>query len=398
MTTTENNNVLWSKTFVYLLVLGLLTFSAFFMVNPIIADYSKQVGATQALAGIVAGLFSIIALAARPMGAIVVDRLNRKSILIITTAVMGLATLGYALSTSIAMIIFCRVIQGVAFAVSTTATSAMIATIVPRSRLSEGIGYYGMSNILAIAIGPNVGIWVTETWSYSLCFIVSGLIILVSAAIYITMPFVWARTVILAHDKRRLALDDFISFKVLPLALINGIFSFSNGITSTFLKQVGDERHIANIALYYTVMAISVVVMRPFIGKLTDRKGLAYIIYPSFIFVILDSLLLARANILWVVLIAGVFKAFGQGAAFPGLQAACLKKHDASKSGVAATTFFIGADIGQGLGPMIGGAITQAVNFGAMFYFTAGLLVCGFFAFMFLQRYEKKRDRLEIQT
>jgi predicted MFS family arabinose efflux permease len=382
---------LWSKTFIYLLALGMLTFIAFFMINPVIARFSQNLGATLAFAGVVAGLFSLTALAARPMGAVIVDRLNKKTILIIASGVMAVSTLGYAISVNVAMVVFFRVIQGIAFAVSTTATSAMIATVVPRSRLGEGVGYYGMSNILAIAIGPNIGIWVADAWGYPQCFAVAGVIMLVSTSIMFLIPFTWQRPVLAEHIRRRITWSDMISLRVLPLAIINGIFSFSNGISTTFLKQVGEQRHIANVALYFTVMAASVVLMRPFIGKVSDRKGLGYIVYPAFIMVALDSILLARANVLWVVLIAGVFKAFGQGAAFPSLQAACLKKHDVASSGVAATTFFIGADIGQGVGPMIGGAITQAWSFAATFYFTAGLLLVGFVAFWLIQRYEKKR-------
>jgi predicted MFS family arabinose efflux permease len=394
MVTPEHKEALWSKTFIYLLALGMLSFIAFFMINPVIAKFSQNLGATLAFAGVVAGLFSLTALAARPMGAVVVDRLNKKTVLIVASAVMAVSTLGYAISTSVAMVVFFRVIQGIAFAVSSTATSAMIATVVPRSRLGEGVGYYGMSNIMAIAIGPNVGIWIADAWGYQQCFAVAGVIMVVSTAIMFLIPFTWQRPALAEHGRRSITWSDMISLKVLPLAIINGIFSFSNGITSTFLKQVGEQRNIPNIAFYFTVMAAAVVLMRPFIGKVSDRKGLGYIVYPAFILVALDSILLAHANVLWVVLIAGVFKAFGQGAAFPSLQAACLKKHDIAKSGVAATTFFIGADIGQGLGPMVGGAITQAWSFAATFYFTAGLLLVGFVAFMFIMRHEKKQGDL----
>jgi len=391
MTNNKNDNTLWTPTFIALLVLGTLTSVSFYMINPIISKYATVLGATLGLAGVVSGLFSITALTARPIGAVIVDRLNKKYVLAAATAIMGLAALGYSVSGNIVMLILFRVLHGSAFAVSGTATAALIASVVPRSRLGEGIGYYGMGYIIATAIGPNIGILIADRFGYRINFLSSGIVLLAAAALMTRIPYSRVRTNDGNHKK--IALDDLISLKVLPLAFIGGMFSFTNGIVSSFLVLIGEQRGIANIGLYFTVLAVFLFVVRPFTGKLCDRKGISFILYPAFILVMLESLLLSRASVLWIILLAAILKAFGNGAAQPTIQSTCLKKLDPSKSGVAAATFYIGADIGQGVGPMIGGKIAEAYSYELMFYFCIGLLTIGLASFFLYDKIDKKHRR-----
>ena len=53
-----------------------------------------------------------------------------------------------------------------------------------------------------------------------------------------------------------------------------------------------------------------------------------------------------------MILAAAVIKAFGQGTAQPSLQAECLRRSGSARRGLAASTFFIGANSGQGFGPL----------------------------------------------
>ena len=377
MTRQESRSALWTPTFISLLVIGTVTSTSFYMMSPILSKYSVLLGATLSLAGVIAGLFSITALVVRPFGAVLVDRINKKAVLTGAVAVMGLAALGYSVSENLVLLVLFRILHGSAFAVSGTASSALIASIVPRERLGEGIGYYGMGNIIATAIGPNIGILVSNTLGYRIDFILSGGFLLVAALLMSRIPYEGTGAAFSAESFRGVRLRDLIAPEVLPLAMLGGAFSFTNGIVSTFLVQVGEARGIGSIGLYFTVMAACLFFVRPLTGKLSDRKGLAFILYPALALVAVEGLLLSRASVLWVVLLAAVAKAFGQGAAQPSIQAACMKKLDPSRAGVAAATFFIGADIGQGFGPMIGGVISQHFGYEVMFLVCAGLMAVG---------------------
>jgi len=392
MTNAERKTALWTPTYISLLVIGAITSTSFNTIHPMISKYATSLGAEVGIAGIIAGLFSITALFGRPFGAFIVDRMNKKYVLVAAISVMGLASLGYSISKNIPLLVIFRILHGAAFAVSGTSTMALIASIVPRDNLGEAIGYYGMSHIIATALGPNIGIYITNTYSYRVNFLSSGIILLVAAGLLSRLPYSWSRPTNTENNKK-ISIGDLISIKILPLAFIGGIFSFTNGIVSSFLVLLGEERGIKNIGLYFTVLSVCLFFIRPIFGKLSDRKGLAFILYPAFFLVALESILLSHASVLLVVLLAAIAKAFGQGSAQPSIQAACLKKLEPSKSGLAAATYYIGADIGQGIGPMIGGAISQAYSYSEMFYFCVFLLFLGAIGFTVYNKREISLQR-----
>lgn len=365
---------LWTPTFVFLMFIGTMTSMAFFLVSPIIAKHATNIGATLTLAGVIAGILSITGMVARPFSGVIVDRLHKKFIMISATVAMGIASLGYAISHDVTLLMVFRILHGASFALSLTVNVVMVTRFIPNSRLGEGMGYHGLGQIIATAIGPNIGMLLGERYGFTTVFVVSGLLLMTAAALLIMLPYKHEK---IAHRRRGIKLEDMIAVKVIPLAIVGGIFSLTNGLISAFLILLAEERGIANIGLYFTVNAICLLLVRPLAGKLSDKVSIGVILYPALALTLLESLLLAHANALWIVLIAAVCKALGQGSAQPMLMAASIRRLDLSKSGVATSTFFIGADIGQGLGPMLGGIISNHFSYQVMFYCSALLIALG---------------------
>jgi predicted MFS family arabinose efflux permease len=388
----EHENKLWNQQYIFLIFVGTLTATSFSMIMPTISKYATQIGASLTVAGIIAGLFSITALIARPFGGVLVDKLNKKMILIIATTILAASTLGYSFSNSIPLLIGFRIIHGIGFAISSTANMALVTTFIPINRMGEGIGYYGLGQIIATAVGPNLGIIIGNAYGFPTTFLISSIIIFIAAALMTRITYRVSVTGINNEKLQRgkILLQDLIATKVLPLALIGGIFSLSNGIVSSFLILLGEARNIRNITFYFTINAICLVIIRPTAGRLSDKKGLSFILYPAFILMTIESLLLSNVNALWIVLVAATCKAFGQGSAQPALQTACIKKVGLSRSGIAISTFYIGADIGQGFGPMIGGVISANFGYNVMFYCCAGLFILGMIAYYIYDRNDKK--------
>lgn len=374
---------LWTGPYLLLIAMGTMTSTCFYMVNPTITKYAVGLGASVAAAGVISGLFSITALVARPFSGLVADRVNRKRLLIFSTCVMGVAALGYSVSHTVPLLIAFRILHGVAFAFSGTVNVTMIASLVPRSRLGEGVGYYGLVNIFATAIGPSLGLSLGDAFGFGLSYVISGIMLFAAAGFALLIPLSQPPAP-RGAARKGIRLDDLVSLKVLPLALLGGLFSMSNGIIGSYVALLGDVRGIANIGLYFTVNAVVLLVVRPLAGKLSDRKNGLLLVFPAMLLDGAALLLLGRAGALWMVSLAAVLKAMGQGSGQPTLQAASLKLLPPEKSGVASSTFYIGGDVGQGLGPMLAGAMVGAcgadsAGYGFMFtcaslIFAAGLL------------------------
>jgi MFS family permease len=380
---------LWTIPFIMLIVTGTVSGICFYMVNPTIAKYSINIGATVAVSGVITGLFSITALVARPFSGLVADRVNRKKLLITATSIMAVAAFGYSISYTVPMLIFFRVLHGIAFAFNSTATVTVISVVVPRSRLGEGVGYYGLANIIATAVGPAIGLNLGNTFGYSLSYSLSAALLLIAAVIIFFIPFSADQLKNKADGDRKkgISFGDLISLKALPIAILGGLFSMSNGIITGYIALLGDVRNISNIAIYFTVNAFVLLFIRPFAGRLADRKGGILLVIPAMILDGIALITLGHATGIAMIITAAVLKAAGQGAGQPTLQATCLRMLPMEKSGVASSTFYIGADVGQGLGPMIAGYVISFTGedsngYGTMFTMSSLIFVIGITAFL----------------
>lgn len=80
----------------------------------------------------------------------------------------------------------------------------------------------------------------------------------------------------------------------------------------------------------------------------------------------------------------------GQGGVQLSLQPACVSRVDPARIGIATSTYYTGTDTGNGLGPVIGGWLSDAYGYATMFGLIAGLLVAGLFCFLLYQKKTRK--------
>lgn len=374
----QEPNELWNLNFIILLGINVLSNLAFNLVTPLLSKYAINLGASVSMAGVIVGLFAITALVIGPFGGILTDRTNKKYVMIIATFINGIATLGYSFAPNIGVMIFFRMLHGASFSITSASTLAWIADFIPAKKIGEGMGYFGIGQIIATAFGPAVGIIASSRFGISKTFMLAAILLILAAK---CMNFVSNKNQKSLENmivkKNRIHLKDIIAFEILPLSLIGGLFSMGNGLVSSFLVLLGEQRKISGVGIYFTVNALLLLFTRPISGKLYDKKGLSIILYPALLFSCMESLLLGHANALWMIILAAVVKALGQGTAQPALQAESLRKLGSQRKGVASSTFYIGANIGQGFGPLFGGTIASTFGYNGMFNFSAMLMLLG---------------------
>jgi predicted MFS family arabinose efflux permease len=386
---------LWNFNYIYFLCLSALNSIGFFMVNPILPKYIVGIGSNLVVAGIISGLFSITALVVRPFSGAAVDRFNKKRLMVISTAIIGLSVFTYSVTSNITAIFIIRIIHGTAFAISGTTNIAFASSFIPEDRMGEGVGYLGLGHIAATAIGPNAGLWVYENFGYKYCFTIAAILSLLTASLMLVIKYSSPKKQKL--ERKKLRFSDLIAVELLPFAVFAALFSLSNGLVSTFIALLGESRGIENVGIFFTTNAIFLLIARLFAGKLNDRKGLSVIMIPAYILAATAMTLLAGASALWMIALAGALKALGQGGGQPALQAECIKKLGRDRTGVATSTYYIGADVGQGLGPIIGGAVSTSFGYGTMYAGCACLLAVGLVMYLIYAK-RQKRSALKIHV
>lgn len=380
-----------------LMAVNALTSIAFYVVNPVLTKYLTDLGVALAIASTIAGLFSLTALCVRPFTGVFADRVSNRKILCVSIPLLALSVIGYSLTTNTALFVFLRVLNGIAFCFNGTTLIAYASQYIPPQRMGEGVGYLGLGNIIASAIGPGIGVAIGQRYGYRMSFLAAGLI---SLAGLVLLLLVRDNTAVFAPEPAEsdgtcgFGINRVIALNVLPIAFLSGLFSFSNGAVTNFLALICEQNGVAGYSLYFTVLAVCLFALRPIAGRLNDRLGLRFILIPAFLLTALGLVMITRAKSLPFLLAACPLMAFGQGGGQPAIQAQCIKDVGPQRRGVATSTFYIFADFFQGAGPIVCGVIAQATNSYASAYYAAALLLLAGLLLFVLLNADRKRKRL----
>lgn len=378
---------LFNRSYILLSLSGLIISFGYSMIAALISPYGVSLGAGLTAAGALAGIYSIAALTIRPFGGFITDVFDKRIICIVSTAMICVAMLGYSFATDIASMFVVRALHGIAFGINGTVNIAILYDYVPKQRLAEGIGYYSLGQVVSQVCGPGFGISLKDRFGYQKLFF--GIAIMTMLAVCLLF-MTEKRDMPMRRKDVHLSVGKLISVPCIVYALIGGLFSLENGIINSFLLLLANERKIEGISLFFTFNAIVLFVIRMSVGKIIDRHSLSLIVNISLITSVAAMAAVGAGQCLWVMLAAAILKAVGQGSGQISLQSACMKKVDALSVGIATSTFYIGADLGQGIGPIICGEISGRFGYKAMFYFVALMIFVAMLGFNLYQRNDQK--------
>ena len=380
----KEEKTLWNFNYLTLLILSIFTAVSFSMVTPVLTKYAANIGLGLSVAGSLSGVLSITALVARPFSGLASDRINKKLLMVAATAASGVVIALYGMTANASALFVLRILHGTAFAFSGTCNIAMASRYIPKERMGEGIGYLGIGNIIAQAVGPNLGLTLMDRCSYRAAFLVGGFLALGAAAAMLLLVRYTPEPTVQKAEKK-LHFSDLIAPKLIPYAVFGGLFSMCNGIVSSFLAMLGDERGIANVGVFFTVNAVMLLLVRIFGGRLMDKYGLTPILIPSYLLAATAMFLVAGAK-------GAAVKALGQGSAQPAIQTTCIQQLPPEKRGVAVSTFYVGADVGQGLGGALGGTVAQSFGYTAMYCGAGVLLLAALAAYLAFAAAQKRKE------
>lgn len=374
---------LFTVPFIILTTINFLCCVALNMISTILTSFLGTLGATVSLCGLAGGIFSFASLCFRPFNGYMVDALHRKRLASGSLVLMIIAMLITASTNSVILIIVCRVVHGICNGIVSNCCLVMLSEIVPMSRIGEGMGYYNTPAILAMSVGPVIGLRISNTFGYRAnIYSIAGVLTL-TLLLLVTLPYTYSAG---SRKPFVFSLDTFIEKKVLLLAFISMCFISLLGGTMTFLVAYGQSLGIADVGGYYVVYAISTILCRIFMAKRADFWSLKKQILPAVVIDLAAVFLLGTAKGLTVILIVSFMIAFAQGMYQPLLSAESLRRVPAERRGVVSSTMAIGGDIGLAGGGMIGGVIAQHIGYGPMFMCFAVPLVFAAAAFFLYEK------------
>lgn len=378
---------LWNSEYIKIMVNNFGMYFAFYLLTPLLPLYLHDTfGSTKDVIGLVLSGYTITALLFRPFSGFLVDAFSRKKMLVIFLFVYFIFFGGYLLASSLLLFAIVRTLHGIPFGASTVACSTVAIDVLPSSRRNEGIGFYGLSNNIATAIAPTVGIYIyhsTHDFSilFWIAFAAAGLGMLVASTVKIKeRP--------LKRTGKLLSLDRFFLTRGWAIAANLIFFGFCYGVLSNYLAIYGREQLgiTGGTGTFFMILSVGLILSR-LQGSKSLRKGnltrnaaegivistLGYVLfvaYPHMVGYYLSAFLIGLGN----------------GHMYPAHQNMMINVAHNNERGTANSSVLTAWDVGQGLGILSGGIVAEHLGYASAFWMIACVHVLGLVFFLSLTR------------
>lgn len=365
---TKKREKIFTKDFAFILLANFFIFLGFQMTLPTIPLFVHKLDGSDQLVGIIVGVFTFSALLFRPYAGHALETKGRGFVYLTGLAVFSLSVGVFGFLTSIVFLMLLRIIQGIGWGFSTTASGTIATDLIPPSRRGEGMGYYGLSGNIALAIGPGLGLTLANVVSFQTLFVICGTLGIIAFLISLNIRY---KRIDTSPDKTRPARFDIIEKTAINPSVLLFFITLTFGGIATFLPIYALEKNVAGIQIYFVTYALFLMISRVFAGKIYDLKGDLFVIPPGTILIITAMLLLSWLPNTAVLIIAAALYGFGFGTVQPALQAWAVEKAPSNRKGMANATFFSFFDLGVGVGAILFGQIAHLFNYGLIYIISA---------------------------
>ena len=361
--------------FVSITAINFVIYLVYYLLMVIIAVVvHTNLHASLAQAGLASGIYVIGTLLARLFIGQQLDIIGRKQSLRYGAILYLISTLAYLVIPNIGVMFVVRLVNGFAYGMASTATNAIVTDYIPEDKKGLGINFYGLSTSLAAAIGPFVGMILLNLTNFRFIVEVSSALILLTTIATLILP---VRNLVLTAERkadlRHMTFDNLIERNTIFIASIGFLMGFSYSSVLSFLSSYAKTIHLVGISsFFFVVYALVITITRPMAGRIFDVKGEDYVMYPSYISLAIGLVILGLTHSGFTLLVAGAFIGLGYGTFMSNGQAVALNMApNALRVGVSLATYFIGLDLGIGVGPFVLGDIEKLMNFRELYLLAA---------------------------
>ena len=378
---------LWNRNYCKVMVANFSLFFAFYVLTPLLPLYlSEHFGATKDVIGLVLSGYTVTALVMRPFSGYLVDSFPRKTVLMASFAAFAIFFAGYLAASTLLMFTIVRTLHGGPFGALTVANSTVAIDVLPSSRRTEGIGYYGLSNNLAMAIAPTVGIFVYRyTHSFELLFWIALTVAVAGLTVdsTITIP---AKE--LVQDKTKLSLDRFFLVRGWLLGLNMVAFGFCFGVLSNYLAIYGKEVMgiTGGTGTYFMLCSVGLILSRLQGGRALRQGRVTHNAASGMVISLVGYTLFILVPNMVGYYTSALLIGLGNGHMWPAFQNMTISVAPNNQRGTANSTILVSWDVGMGLGILVGGIVAELLGYSAAFWTVAAVNAAGVLLFFMATR------------
>lgn len=377
---------LFTRSYMFILAANFLLFFGFWLLIPVLPFYLKETyNCPEAMLGAILCCYTVSGLCVRPFSGFLMDKFPRKPIYILCYFICASIFLGYMTAGVLTWFIILRALHGIAFSSVTVGGNTLCVDITPSSRRGEALGYYGLTNNTAMALGPMTGLFMHDHVSYEGIFITGMLFSIIGLLCAFCVKARTPESIIArkqekqktgkdpVSSQKKLSLDRFILLKGIPVSISLLMLSIPYGATTNFVAMYAREINLdVPSGFFFTLMAVGMGASRLVAGKKVDQGyitqcihiGLYPVILAFFMlsmcrFIAPENMNIAECTFFAVPLLLGI----GFGIIFPAMNTLYINLAPNNKRATATSTYLTAWDVGIGIGIASSGIIAQHFTF-----------------------------------
>lgn len=378
---------LWTKDFILLLLITTLSMTAITTQMGTLPLLVAQIGGSKATSGAIVGVLGIAALFVRfPIG-LMLDKYGRKILLLIGLLILVIDfTLLNFLQTLLSLFLL-RLVQGVGNSVQATASATMTADLIPKERLTIGLGYFSIAQSVPSAIGPLIGLTVVQNYGFESLFRVALVLTIIAfiLSLFVNESLLVRETIPQTEVDTSLLKNPGVMF---PSLIMFMIYLAQAGVVA-FIAQLALERGILGAGYYFTLMSLVSVTVRLCFSSILFRLKRSLVIHVSIFFIIIAYGNIVFASSIIYLLISAILFGIGIANLMPLMNTIVLQSVSDSQTGKATAIFMLSLDVAYGGGAVIWGIIASVFGFEWMYFFCA---MSGVIAWLIYFFHQKKFD------
>lgn len=343
-------------------------FLSAFQLFPTAPFHIRDLGGSTFAAGLFLACLTFASAVSAPFTGAMADRLGLRRTLLAGGAALTLLAAGYAFLTDYRLMLGLTILHGLFWSGVLTASAAYMTGILPPSRRAEGISYWGLASVLALAIGPSVGFWLYHIGWVALCAVM-GLLNLMVALIAWRLPDERTHPDHEPGDRS----GPLIEWRVLVLSGTLLLYSYSYGAITSFAAMYAEASGVTPRGVYLTVVGLAIIATRPFLGRVADRVGYLRLFVPCLVMISIGLLVLVGGGTRSRQVVSALLFGAGYGTAYPVYAAYLLQRVRAARRGAAFGALIAAFDTGIGTGSLVTGWMVGAFGYEAAFGAAAAL-------------------------
>lgn len=406
---------LWSRDFIIIMIACAgISFCNYFLVSTL-PIYAQKLTGTSIYAGLMTTIYTLAALATRPFAGILSDRFGRVKLLIAGAAICALACILYPFSTVIVVLILVRAFQGIGFGLHTTAGGTVAADIIPKSRMSEGLGIFGLYGTIAGALAPAIALSIIgdgDLANFTPLFILAAAIAVI--CIILDALIRYERRVRDEKAAEKLHESDAVTeikcdeaaplpktvfgFEpavFMPGAVLALIFIAFSSVVS-FLPLFALDRQLGDIGLFFTINAVGMFCSRLFLGKVADKHGADIINIPALVVMIICFALIPFIHLKLYLFILAFPLGLTQGAICPTINTMMFKRCSVKRRGTASAAYFASIDSGFAIGALLFGVIADKLGYDIVYWGAALFIIAAAVIYLLHLRVKKTKEKAAV--